>query len=122
MGSQALLKCEIITGSQALIKCEVLKMNDTNETTDIKQTNESQDAVKTTETNETAKTTDKNGEKQEQTGQKAGLADQITKIRTKMQKRIDAEASSKNEYKQKLEESQKQIETLTQKLNAQKGD
>ena len=98
-------------------------MNDTNETTDIKQTNESQDTVKTTETNETAKTTDKNGEKQENNGQKSGLADQITKIRTKMQKRIDSEASSKNAYKQKLEESQKQIETLTQKLNAQnKGD
>ena len=98
-------------------------MNNTNETTDIKQTNETQDTVKTTETNETAKTTGKNGEKQEQTDQKAGLADQITKIRTKMQKRIDSEASSKNAYKQKLEESQKQIETLTQKLNAQnKGD
>lgn len=94
----------------------------TNETTDIKQTSENQDAVKTTETNETAKTTDKNGEKQEQTDQKSGLADQIDKIRTKMQKRIDAEAGSKNAYKQKLEESQKQIETLTQKLNAQKGD
>lgn len=97
-------------------------MNDTNETNDVKQTNESQDTVKTTETNETAKTTDKNGEKQAQTDQKTGLADQIGKIRTKMQKRIDAEASSKNAYKQKLEESQKQIETLTQKLNAQKGD
>ncbi|QGY95062.1 hypothetical protein E6A57_06235 [Lactobacillus crispatus] len=98
-------------------------MNNTNETTDIKQTNESQDTVKTTETNETAKTTDKNGEKQENNDQKSGLADQITKIRTKMQKRIDAEAGSKNAYKQKLEESQKQIETLTQKLNAQnKGD
>lgn len=94
----------------------------TNETTDVKQTNESQDTVKTTETNETAKTTDKNGEKQENNDQKAGLADQITKIRTKMQKRIDSEASSKNAYKQKFEESQKQIETLTQKLNAQKGD
>lgn len=94
-------------------------MNNTNETTDIKQTN---DTVKTTETNETAETTDKNGEKQAQTDQKAGLADQIDKIRTKMQKRIDAEAGSKNAYKQKLEESQKQIETLTQKLNAQKGD
>lgn len=83
----------------------------TNETTDIKQTNE------------TAKTTDKNGEKQENNDQKAGLADQIGKIRTKMQKRIAAEAGSKNAYKQKLEESQKQIETLTQKLNAQnKGD
>ena len=98
-------------------------MNNTNETNEVKQTNETQDTVKTTETNETAKTTDKNGEKQEQTDQKAGLADQITKIRTKMQKRIDSEASSKNAYKQKLEESQKQIETLTQKLNAQnKGD
>lgn len=98
-------------------------MNNTNETNDVKQTNETQDTVKTTETNETAKTTEKNGEKQEQTDQKAGLADQITKIRTKMQKRIDAEAGSKNAYKQKLEESQKQIETLTQKLNAQnKGD
>lgn len=97
-------------------------MNDTNETTDIKQTNETQDTVKTTETNETAKTTDKNGEKQENNDQKAGLANQIDKIRTKMQKRIDAEAGSKNAYKQKLEESQKQIETLTQKLNAQKGD
>lgn len=94
----------------------------TNETTDVKQTNETQDTVKTTETNETAKTTDKNGEKQENNDQKAGLADQITKIRTKMQKRIDSEASSKNAYKQKFEESQKQIETLTQKLNAQKGD
>lgn len=98
-------------------------MNDTTETNDVKQTNETQDTVKTTETNETAKTTEKNGEKQAQTDQKAGLADQITKIRTKMQKRIDSEASSKNAYKQKLEESQKQIETLTQKLNAQnKGD
>lgn len=98
-------------------------MNNTNETTDIKQTNETQDTVKTTETNETAKTTDKNGEKQENNDQKAGLADQIDKIRTKMQKRIDAEAGSKNAYKQKFEESQKQIETLTQKLNAQnKGD
>ena len=97
-------------------------MNNTNETNDVKQTNETQDAVKTTETNETAKTTDKNGEKQENNGQKAGLADQIDKIRTKMKKRIDSEASSKNAYKQKLEESQKQIETLTQKLNAQKGD
>ncbi len=95
----------------------------TNETNDVKQTSENQDAVKTTETNETAKTTDKNGEKQAQTDQKAGLADQIDKIRNKMQKRIDSEASSKNAYKQKLEESQKQIETLTQKLNAQnKGD
>lgn len=94
----------------------------TNETTDVKQTNETQDTVKMTETNETAKTTDKNGEKQENNDQKAGLADQITKIRTKMQKRIDAEAGSKNAYKQKFEESQKQIETLTQKLNAQKGD
>lgn len=94
----------------------------TNETTDVKQTNESQDTVKTTETNETAQTTDKNGEKQENNDQKSGLADQIDKIRTKMQKRIDAEAGSKNAYKQKLEESQKQIETLTQKLNAQKGD
>lgn len=95
----------------------------TNETNDVKQTNETQDTVETTETNETAQTTDKNGEKQAQTDQKAGLADQITKIRTKMQKRIDSEASSKNAYKQKLEESQKQIETLTQKLNAQnKGD
>lgn len=98
-------------------------MNNTNETNDVKQTNETQDTVKTTETNETAKETDKNGEKQAQTDQKAGLADQITKIRTKMQKRIDSEASSKNAYKQKLEESQKQIETLTQRLNAQnKGD
>lgn len=98
-------------------------MNDTNETTDVKQTNETQDTVEKTETNETAQTTDKNGEKQENNDQKAGLADQITKIRTKMQKRIDSEASSKNAYKQKLEESQKQIETLTQKLNAQnKGD
>lgn len=97
-------------------------MNNTNETTDIKQTNETQDTVKTTETNETDKTTGKTGEKQAQTDQKAGLADQITKIRTKMQKRIDSEASSKNAYKQKFEESQKQIETLTQKLNAQKGD
>ena len=97
-------------------------MNDTTETNDVKQTNETQDTVKTTETNETAKTTDKNGEKQENNDQKAGLADQITKIRTKMQKRIDSEASSKNAYKQKFEESQKQIETLTQKLNAQKGD
>lgn len=98
-------------------------MNNTNETNDVKQTNETQDTVKTTETNETAKTTDKNGEKQEQTDHKSGLADQIAKIRTKMQKRIDSEASSKNAYKQKLEESQKQIETLTQKLNAQnKGD
>lgn len=95
----------------------------TNETTDVKQTTETQDTVKTTETNETANATDKNGEKQEQTDQKAGLAEQIDKIRTKMQKRIDSEASSKNAYKQKLEESQKQIETLTQKLNAQnKGD
>lgn len=95
----------------------------TNETDDVKQTNETQDTVKTTETNETANATGKNGEKQEQTNQKAGLADQIDKIRTKMQKRIDSEASSKNAYKQKLEESQKQIETLTQKLNAQnKGD
>lgn len=98
-------------------------MNNTNETNEVKQTNETQDTVKTTETNETAKTTDKNGEKQENNDQKAGLADQITKIRTKMQKRIDSEASSKNAYKQKFEESQKQIETLTQKLNAQnKGD
>lgn len=98
-------------------------MNNTNETTDIKQTNEKQDTVKTTETNETAQMTDKNGKKQAQTDQKAGLADQISKIRTKMQKRIDSEASSKNAYKQKFEESQKQIETLTQKLNAQnKGD
>lgn len=94
----------------------------TNETNDVKQTNETQDTVKTTETNETAKTTDKNGKKQENNDQKAGLADQIDKIRNKMQKRIDSEASSKNAYKQKLEESQKQIETLTQKLNAQKGD
>ena len=96
----------------------------TNETNDVKQTNETQDTVETTETNETAQTTDKNGEKQAQTDQKAGLAEQIDKIRTKMQKRIDAEAGSKNAYKQKLEESQKQIETLTQKLNAQtqKGD
>lgn len=97
-------------------------MNNTNETTDIKQTNETQDTVKTTETNETANAPEKNGEKQENNDKKAGLADQITKIRTKMQKRIDSEASSKNAYKQKLEESQKQIETLTQKLNAQKGD
>ena len=97
-------------------------MNDTTETNDVKQTNETQDAVKTTETNETANATEKNGEKQENNDQKAGLADQITKIRTKMQKRIDAEAGSKNAYKQKFEESQKQIETLTQKLNAQKGD
>lgn len=97
-------------------------MNNTNETTDIKQTNETQDTVKTTETNETANATDKNSEKQENNDKKAGLADQIDKIRTKMQKRIDSEASSKNAYKQKLEESQKQIETLTQKLNAQKGD
>lgn len=94
----------------------------TNETNDVKQTNETQETVKTTATNETAKTTDKNGEKQENNDQKAGLADQIDKIRTKMQKRIDAEAGSKNAYKQKLEESQKKIETLTQKLNAQKGD
>ena len=95
----------------------------TNETNDVKQTSEDKDTVEKTETNETAKTAAKNGEKQEQTDQKAGLADQITKIRTKMQKRIDSEASSKNAYKQKFEESQKQIETLTQKLNAQnKGD
>lgn len=99
-------------------------MDNTNETTEVNKTNETQDTVKTTETNETAKTADKNGEKQENNDQKAGLADQITKIRTKMQKRIDSEASSKNEYKQQLAESQKQIETLTQKLSSlnPKGD
>lgn len=102
-------------------------MNNTNETTEINKTNDSQDTAKTTETNETdkaAKTTDKNGEKQENNDQEAGLADQITKIRTKMQKRIDSEAGSKNEYKQQLAESQKQIETLTQKLSSlnPKGD
>lgn len=99
-------------------------MDNTNETTEVNKTNETQDTVKTTEANETAKTTDKNGEKQEkEEGQEAGLADQITKIRTKMQKRIDSEAGSKNQYKQQLAESQKQIETLTQKLSSlNKGD
>lgn len=42
----------------------------------------------------------------------------VTEQIEKMRKRIDRESNQKNQYKQQLEDSQKQIETLTEKLKS----
>lgn len=42
----------------------------------------------------------------------------VTEQIEKMRKRIDRESNQKNQYKQQLEDSQKQIETLTEKLRS----
>ena len=42
----------------------------------------------------------------------------VTEQIEKMRRRIDRESSQKNQYKQQLEDSQKQIETLTEKLKS----
>ncbi|MEB3364920.1 hypothetical protein SDC49_19435 [Lactobacillus sp. R2/2] len=39
-----------------------------------------------------------------------------------MRKRIDRESNQKNQYKQQLEDSQKRIETLTEKLKSVRND
>lgn len=46
----------------------------------------------------------------------------VTEQIEKMRKRIDRESNQKNQYKQQLEDSQKQIETLTDKLRSLRKD
>ena len=46
----------------------------------------------------------------------------VTEQIEKMRKRIDRESNQKNQYKQQLEDSQKQIETLTEKLKSVRND
>lgn len=46
----------------------------------------------------------------------------VTEQIEKMRKRIDRESNQKNQYKQQLEDSQKQIETLTGKLRSLRKD
>ncbi|NUE98893.1 hypothetical protein GYV61_09160 [Lactobacillus melliventris] len=46
----------------------------------------------------------------------------VTEQIEKMRKRIDREFNQKNQYKQQLEDSQKQIETLTEKLRSLRKD
>ena len=46
----------------------------------------------------------------------------VTEQIEKMRKRIDRESNQKNQYKQQLEDSQKQIETLTEKLRSLRND
>lgn len=46
----------------------------------------------------------------------------VTEQIEKMRKRIDHESNQKNQYKQQLEDSQKQIETLTEKLRSLRKD
>lgn len=46
----------------------------------------------------------------------------VTEQIEKMRKRIDRESNQKNQYKQQLEDSQKQIETLTEKLRSLRKD
>lgn len=46
----------------------------------------------------------------------------VTEQIEKMRKRIDRESNQKNQYKQQLEDSQKQIETLTEKLRPLRKD
>ena len=46
----------------------------------------------------------------------------VTEQIEKMRRRIDRESSQKNQYKQQLEDSQKQIETLTEKLKSLRKD
>lgn len=46
----------------------------------------------------------------------------VTEQIEKMRRRIDRESSQKNQYKQQLEDSQKQIETLTEKLRSLRKD
>lgn len=78
------------------------------------------DAVATTETDskaDTAKASDTH-DKSDNTDEKT-LASKVAKIRGKMQARIDAEVAQKHDYKDKLADATKQIETLTQKLQAQ---
>lgn len=64
-----------------------------------------------TETDKANDTHDKSTDKDEKT-----LSDKVSKIREKMASRIAAEAGKKNEYKDKLADANKQIETLTAKL------
>ncbi|WP_438450388.1 capsid assembly scaffolding protein Gp46 family protein [Lactobacillus kitasatonis] len=78
------------------------------------------EAVATTETDakaDTAKASDTH-DKSDNTDEKT-LASKVAKIRGKMQARIDAEVAQKHDYKDKLADATKQIETLTQKLQAQ---
>lgn len=96
--------------------------NETQEQTSV-QDNTQQDNVASTDTQtkpDLAKqddTHDKQDNKDETT-----LADKMSKIRSKMQARIDAEAKQKHDYKDQLADANKQIETLTQKLAAQNGN
>lgn len=46
----------------------------------------------------------------------------VTEQIEKMRKRIDRESNQKNQYKQQLEDSQKQIDTLTEKLKSVRND
>ena len=46
----------------------------------------------------------------------------VTEQIEKMRKRIDRESNQKNQYKQQLEDSQKQIETFTEKLRSLRKD
>ena len=46
----------------------------------------------------------------------------VTEQIEEMRRRIDRESSQKNQYKQQLEDSQKQIETLTEKLKSVRND
>ena len=46
----------------------------------------------------------------------------VTEQIEKMRKRIDRESNQKNQYKQQLEDSQKRIETLTEKLKSVRND
>lgn len=101
-------------------------MDTTNENTTEQtsvQDNTQQDNVASTDTQtrtDLAKqddTHDKQDNKDEAT-----LADKMSKIRSKMQARIDAEAKQKHDYKDQLADANKQIETLTQKLAAQNSN
>lgn len=90
---------------------------DTNDDNKNTQTDVQTENVNKAETNsqaETDKATDthnKSDNKDEKT-----LSDKVSKIRDKMASRIAAEAGKKNEYKDKLADANKQIETLTAKL------
>lgn len=97
---------------------------DTNNITEIDEQQPTTDLTKSNATDTQTKT-DNNGEATQQDStetdakaesEKAMQA--LDKLRAKMKTRIGAEASKKNEFKAKFEDSQKQVEKLSAELDA----
>lgn len=87
-------------------------ISDQNQTQNVTANDQAKDTQNSKQDPDATKQQEQNQDKPESDGKGQSLAKQIAKMR----KRIDAEAGQKHDYQNQLEESQKQVKTLTQKL------